>query len=104
MSSIENIRQAVSTAQRSDQPPGLLSVREVAAYLGVSERTVRRWEGEGRLVSLRLSTGTIRFTRAAVTSLIRGHGSANEQRPGYADQAADATSSSLDARDATGPA
>lgn len=38
--------------------------------MGVNVRTVRRWTSEGRLVPIRLSTGTIRFAPSAIEGLI----------------------------------
>jgi excisionase family DNA binding protein len=45
----------------------LLTVREVAAYLGVSAKTVERKARQGRLPSLRVF-GRVRFRRSDVAS------------------------------------
>src|SRR2546430_11781963 len=78
MSSLRVISPTASRSRRTDLPARLLSAREVAHYVGVTERTVRRWQAEGRLVPIRLSTGTVRFTRAALDALI---GPVDETRP-----------------------
>ena len=51
-------------------PARLLSARQVAEYVGVDVRTVRRWEAEGVLPAVRLTTGTVRFTLEAVEMLL----------------------------------
>jgi excisionase family DNA binding protein len=65
--------------RRSDLPPRLLSARQVAEYVGVDVRTVRRWEAEGLLPAVRLTTGTVRFTPEAVELLV---GTENTSSPG----------------------
>ena len=45
----------------------LITVKEAANILGVSPKTVRRWENEGRISSLRTVGGHRRF---AVTDLL----------------------------------
>lgn len=40
----------------------LMSPKEVAEFMGVEPRTVRNWVLRGRLVPLRMSKGTVRFS------------------------------------------
>ena len=77
--------------------PALLDAREVAALLGVSERTVRRLAQDGVLARVRIGHRTSRYTRRSVLALIDPP---NEQRPGE-DRGAAKTSGEA-ARDATG--
>lgn len=44
-------------SQADDQ---LLTTKQLAEYLGVSERTIRRWCAEGRIKSIRIGR-TVRF-------------------------------------------
>jgi excisionase family DNA binding protein len=55
--------------RRSELSRKLWSARELASYLGVTERSVRRWQREGRLRPVRFA-GTVRFTQEAVQALI----------------------------------
>jgi len=47
----------------------LIAIGEAARILGVSVDTIRRWEREGRLASIRTLGGQRRFSRAAVEAL-----------------------------------
>lgn len=58
------------TTQTAPHPEPLLRAREVAAILGVSIETVRRYEEEGSLHGVRLSTRALRFTINDVRALI----------------------------------
>lgn len=78
MSSLDLIAQRVSSSPvRSDLPSRLLSAAEVAEFMGVTVRTVRRWQSEGRIAPIRLSTGTIRFAPSSIETLF-GDDSSNE--------------------------
>ena len=48
-----------------------LTVSEVAAELGVSENTVRRWSDAGHLHAYRTPGGQRRFSRQAINAFIR---------------------------------
>lgn len=50
----------------SKNMPRLLSIGEAAQYLGVSVDTVRRWEAEGKIESIRTEGGHRRFSAAAL--------------------------------------
>lgn len=67
MSAIDTI-EPVSTPTRTDLP-SLLSPREVADLLGVSERTVRRLAENGVLDRVRIGHRTSRYTRRSVEAL-----------------------------------
>ncbi len=47
-------------------PDKLLSVAELATYLGVSQMTIYLWHKEGRISAIRLGTRSLRFDVAAV--------------------------------------
>lgn len=51
--------------------PRLLKVREVAALLGVTTRTVQTWVALGRLTPIRLSARALRIAESEVGALIR---------------------------------
>lgn len=57
-------------AASQTQLPGLLSPRDVADLLGVSERTVRRLAQDGALDRVRIGHRTSRYTRRSVLALI----------------------------------
>jgi excisionase family DNA binding protein len=77
--------------------PRLLDAREVAALLGVSERTVRRLAQDDVLTRVRIGHRTSRYTRRSVLALIDP---TDEQRPGGR-RGANATDSTIAAdRDA----
>lgn len=63
--------------ERKDTFGELLSMRQVAARLGVHPRTVRRWDAKGILPSLRLPSNHRRFRVADVDRLLE---SAEEER------------------------
>jgi excisionase family DNA binding protein len=48
-----------------------LTVSEVAAELGVSENTVRRWSDAGHLQAYRTPGGQRRFSRQAINAFLR---------------------------------
>ena len=53
----------------TDDQTDLLSIGEAARLLGVSVDTLRRWDREGKLASIRTLGGQRRFSRAAVEAL-----------------------------------
>jgi excisionase family DNA binding protein len=59
----------VSAGPQTDLP-ALLDAREVAALLGVSERTVRRLAQDGVLTRVRIGHRTSRYTHRSVLALI----------------------------------
>lgn len=50
--------------------PRLLKVREVAALLGVTTRTVQTWIGMDRLHAIRLSPRVLRIAESEVADLV----------------------------------
>jgi excisionase family DNA binding protein len=50
--------------------PADLKISEAAALLGVSVKTVRRWEDKGYLSAVRTPSGHRRFRRAEVEALL----------------------------------
>ena len=61
-----------------DEPPlpALLTVKQVAAYFQVSERTVRRWMASGLLRSVRVGPRQVRIRRAELDRVQRSTRSA----------------------------
>lgn len=49
----------------------LLSVSQAAAVAGVSLYTIRRWDNDGRIESVRTPTGHRRFRRRDVEALLQ---------------------------------
>jgi excisionase family DNA binding protein len=60
----------VETNTRADLPPRP-SIRQVAEYLGVDPKTVRRYIAQGRLTAFRMGPRLIRIDRASVLALGR---------------------------------
>ena len=68
---------AINTAPGDDEPVGsagmpepaeqLLTSKELADYLGVSARTIRRWHAEGRIKAIRIGR-TVRFRLSDIVS------------------------------------
>jgi excisionase family DNA binding protein len=52
--------------------PKLLTVKQVAQTFGVSERSVRRWEADGSLRSVRIAD-TVRFSESALRDFVTAH-------------------------------
>jgi excisionase family DNA binding protein len=52
-------------------PPPLMTPQEVAAALGISERTMRRWAETGRLGCIRTVGGHRRYFRQQVELLVQ---------------------------------
>lgn len=50
----------------------LLTVREVAAYLGVTTQSVHNWLKAGRLQALRPTKGTLRIPEGELIRFIEG--------------------------------
>jgi excisionase family DNA binding protein len=61
---------ANSTDGAADIPKRLLSKRELAAILGVSERTIENWLAEKRIPRLRLSARLTRFSLPKVEAAL----------------------------------
>ena len=51
---------------------GMLSPREAESILGVSRRTLMRWEAKGLIQPRRLPSGYRRFVREEVEALLGG--------------------------------
>ena len=47
-----------------------LGVTEAATYLGISRRTLRRWEDAGAITPLRTPTNKRRYTRAQLDAIL----------------------------------
>ena len=54
----------------------LLPIRDAAAKVGVHPQTLRRWEAEGRISSLRTPSGQRRYRREDVEKLLTPKGAA----------------------------
>ena len=50
--------------------PKYLGVTEAATYLGISRRTLRRWEDAGAITPLRTPTNKRRYTRAQLDAIL----------------------------------
>jgi len=59
-------------------PGDILTVREVAALLRVSDKTVRRLEARGELPSFRVGA-QLRFRRVGIYAWVEAQGSAGSQ-------------------------
>jgi excisionase family DNA binding protein len=70
----------------------LLTVADVARYLGISKHTVYRWIASGRLPALRLSRKVIRVRRLDLDALNRQPVAVGEPRAEYAVSDGDAPS------------
>ena len=44
--------------------------REVATYFGVTERTISRWEKEGKLDTVKLGGRTVRYREETIMDLV----------------------------------
>jgi excisionase family DNA binding protein len=63
--------QAASPVKRPEKSPNdLLSVPEVAAQIGVTEDTIRKWARSGKITSVRLSKVDLRFRQADINEFI----------------------------------
>ena len=51
----------------------LLRVDEVAAYLSVTERTIRLWAEHGKIKAVRTPTGMLRITRDSAVNCVLGY-------------------------------
>ena len=51
-------------------PSHLISRKEVAALLGVSERTISRWDAEGRFSRVQLTERTVRYFREQIETWV----------------------------------
>ena len=52
-------------------PPPLLTVNQLARYLGVASRTIWRWEAQGRIPrGLRLTRNTVRWPADTLETLL----------------------------------
>jgi excisionase family DNA binding protein len=52
-------------------PDDLMTVGEVARRLGVSEKTVRRWQYQRKLRAVKVGGWAVRYTRSSVEALIK---------------------------------
>jgi excisionase family DNA binding protein len=55
----------------NESPDDLLPIRDVAVLLGVTTKTVRRWEAAGKISATRSPGGQRRFRRSEIDK-IRG--------------------------------
>jgi MerR family transcriptional regulator, light-induced transcriptional regulator len=60
----------------------LLSTREVAAWLGVSEATVKRWSDAGMITCIRTPGGHRKFRKSDVRKVVEGSGDAEHAHAG----------------------
>lgn len=56
--------------EHAHSPDDLLPSGTAAAIAGVSRDTIKRWERDGRITSLRTPTGHRRYRRADVEALL----------------------------------
>jgi excisionase family DNA binding protein len=56
--------------KNKDIQPRLLSVRQVAALCGVSDRTVASWRSSGRLKAVKMGERCIRYAIEDVNAMI----------------------------------
>lgn len=77
-SSSANTTQAAAPQPRlPETPERLLRLKQAAAYLGVSEKTVLRWTREGRISAQRTLGGQRRFPEREVLRALRQKNPAN---------------------------
>ena len=60
----------IDLAQRSQPPPMLLRIPEVARELGVSERTIQSYLDQGLLERVRIGSRTVRVSRQSLMKLM----------------------------------
>ena len=61
-------------SKKKEELEDLLTAKEVAQWLGVSEKTVRRWQHQGKLPCVKLNGWAVRFKRCDVEAFIeRGY-------------------------------
>jgi excisionase family DNA binding protein len=68
-------RHKVQTGHGS-QLPAFPTQRNAATYLGLSEKTIRRYIADGRLIAYRVGPRAIRLDRESVLALARPMGGA----------------------------
>jgi excisionase family DNA binding protein len=59
-------------SERSNSPAKLLTIEEIAEYVGVCQRTVRRWIDKGLLAAHRFN-GVVRVSEADFNSFLAAH-------------------------------
>ena len=57
--------------------PSILTTREAADLLRVSERSIERWRAQGRLPTMNLSGKWVQFRRADVLALLSSSGTSS---------------------------
>ena len=62
---------SVKTAEHSNSPEKrLLDAGEAAAYLGLSEHTIRQWASQGRIPKVKLGGKALRFDKVDLDRFI----------------------------------
>lgn len=61
----------MSTAQLTTPPPAWLAQAEAAEYLGITDRTLRRWVASGQLPAYRLGVRLLRFKQSDLDALLQ---------------------------------
>jgi len=69
MTTYDNVRSDAMVAKRSEEPDDLVTVRQAANVLRVSESTVWRWINDGRLTSYRVGPKRIWLRRNELNAL-----------------------------------
>jgi excisionase family DNA binding protein len=55
-------------------PPAFINRKELAAQLGVSDRTIRNWQNQGLVPAVRIGKRTVRFCLSDVTAFLKRKG------------------------------
>jgi len=59
------------TAAVTDALPAMLTIQQAAAWLGVDQKTVRRYIAQGRLKGVRIADKLIRVERESLLALVK---------------------------------
>ena len=57
-------------------PPAFINRKELAAQLGVSDRTIRNWQNQGLVPAIKIGKRTVRFSLTDVTTFLKKRGGA----------------------------
>jgi excisionase family DNA binding protein len=55
-------------------PPAFINRKELAAQLGVSDRTIRNWQNQGLVPAIKIGKRTVRFSLTDVTTFLKKRG------------------------------
>lgn len=68
---LAEVRALRAAVEAQERPAGLLTVKDAATYLGMTEAALRRSAQRGVIPSIRLPSGRIRFERPALDEWAR---------------------------------